>query len=81
MNLAYRLLTATRSLLLLASKYKKPSDTDFTHLCAEPLSLVSQLADFKSKGKESYATLHQLISAATPTFGCLFVCYLFFLFS
>lgn len=70
----YRVLTATRSLLLFASKYKKPSDSDFAHLCAEPLVFVSQITDMKAKPKERYSSLHQLLASATPAFACLFVC-------
>lgn len=74
MNRAYKVLTATRSLLLVASKYKKPSEQDITHLFAEPLSLASHLSDV-TRGKGRYAALLQLISVAAPAFSCIFVCW------
>eukprot|EP01127_Copromyxa_protea_P000137 TRINITY_DN10135_c0_g1_i1.p1 TRINITY_DN10135_c0_g1~~TRINITY_DN10135_c0_g1_i1.p1 ORF type:complete len:412 (-),score=65.14 TRINITY_DN10135_c0_g1_i1:32-1225(-) len=70
--LTYKLLTATRSLLLFTSKYKKPSDTEWAQLSAEPLALVSQITSVKFKLQERGAPLQPLIVAAASAFGCLF---------
>jgi len=70
-NVIYKLLTATRSLLLLTSKYKNPTEQDLSTLFMEPQALTARL-NSATTTKERWNVPLKVIGLATPAFGCLF---------
>eukprot|EP01126_Amoeba_proteus_P001817 TRINITY_DN10559_c0_g1_i15.p1 TRINITY_DN10559_c0_g1~~TRINITY_DN10559_c0_g1_i15.p1 ORF type:complete len:251 (+),score=48.22 TRINITY_DN10559_c0_g1_i15:246-998(+) len=70
--MVHQILIGSRSLLLLAHRYKKPADADLTNLCGVPLQLAASLVEFKPNKKGRCYALHQLLAAATPALSCIF---------
>jgi len=71
-NVMYRVLTATRSLLLLITKFKKPTDQEVATLFVEALALINLLNTAPSKSKKRGNVALTVIYLISPAIGCLF---------